>query len=114
MTQITRTEQSIDGLEFIRWAIAEDGDDIGFLDAHPSGLILNIEVSRECQREGFATLLFEHADAELGLLHAPTWGRSVEGDAFATRMGGDAMDDAEAAEILGLDLDQVTGAECAE
>ena len=44
------------------------------------------------------------ADAEHGLLHVPAWGRTWEGEQFADAMGGDTMDDEQAAEILGLDL----------
>ena len=40
-TQITRTEQTIDGLDAIVWTITEDGEHVGHLDAHTSGLILN-------------------------------------------------------------------------
>lgn len=103
-TQITRTEQTIDGLDAIVWTITEDGEQIGHLDAHTSGLILNVEVIAARQGEGFARKLYEHADAEHGLLHVPAWGRTWEGEQFADAMGGDTMDDEQAAEILGLDL----------
>ena len=103
-TKITRTEQTIDGLDAIVWTITEDGEQIGHLDAHTSGLILNVEVIAARQGEGFARKLYEHADAEHGLLHVPAWGRTWEGEQFADAMGGDTMDDEQAAEILGLDL----------
>ena len=103
-TQITRTEQTIDGLDAIVWTITEDGEHVGHLDAHTSGLILNVEVIAARQGEGFARKLYEHADAEHGLLHVPAWGRTWEGEQFADAMGGDTMDDEQAAEILGLDL----------
>lgn len=103
-TQITRTEQTIDGLDAIVWTITEDGEQIGHMDAHTSGLILNVEVVPARQGEGFARKLYEHADAEHGLLHVPAWGRTWEGEQFADAMGGDTMDDEQAAEILGLDL----------
>ena len=79
-TQITRTEQTIDGLDAIVWTITEDGEQIGHLDAHTSGLILNVEVIAARQGEGFARKLYEHADAEHGLLHVPAWGRTWEGE----------------------------------
>ena len=103
-TTITSTEQIIDGLPAIVWTITEDGETIGHLDAHTSGLILNVEVIADRQGEGFARKLYEHADAEHGLLHVPAWGRTWEGEQFADAMGGDTMDDEQAAEILGLDL----------
>ena len=109
-TQITRTEQTIDGLDAIVWTITEDGEHVGHLDAHTSGLILNVEVIAARQGEGFARKLYEHADAEHGLLHVPAWGRTWEGEQFADAMGGDTMDDEQAATILGVDLDVVTGA----
>ena len=56
------------------------------------------------QGEGFARKLYEHADAEHGLLHVPAWGRTWEGEQFAAAMGGETMDDEQAAAILGLDL----------
>lgn len=101
---MTSSQQIIDGLESIVWTITEDGEQIGHLDAHASGLILNIEVIAARQGEGFARKLYEHADAEHGLLHVPAWGRTWEGEQFAEAMGGDAMDDEQAAQILGLDL----------
>ena len=103
-TKITSTEKIIDGLPATVWTITEDGIAIGHLDAHASGLILNIEVDPARQGEGFARKLYEHADATHGLLHVPAWGRTWEGEQFAEAMGGDTMDDAQAAEILGLNL----------
>lgn len=109
-TQITRTEQIIDGLDSIRWAIIEDGEQVAFLDAHRSGLILNVEVVESRRGEGLARSLYEYADETHGLYHVPAWGRTWEGNEFAEAMRGETMDDERAAEILGLDLDVVTGA----
>ena len=109
-TEITRTTDTENGLEFTRWTLAIDGEEIGFLAAHASGLILNVEVDTAHQGEGHARRLYEHADREHGLLHVPAWGRSGEGDGFAEAVGGDTMDDERAATILGVDLDVVTGA----
>ena len=102
-TEITRTEQVTDGLDTIVWTLIEDGVEIAHLDAHVSGLILNVEVDDDRRGEGHARHLFEHADADLGLYHAPSWGRTPEGQIFADAMGGER-----ACEILGLDLDTVT------
>lgn len=109
-TEITRTETTIDGMDAIVWALSIDGEQVAHLDAHTSGLILNVEVDADRQGEGHARRLYEHADAEHGLLHVPAWGRTPEGDAFAQAMGGQTMDDETACSILDLDLDVVTGA----
>ena len=109
-TEVTRAEVAIDGLHAITWTIEADGATIAHLDAHTSGLILNVEVDADRRGEGHARRLYEHADAEHGLLHVPAWGRTPEGDAFAEAMGGDVMDDQEACDILDLDIDVVTGA----
>ena len=103
-TEITRTAAIIDGLDAIVWTLTVDGETSAHLDAHTSGLILNVEVIAARQGEGFARKLYEHADVEHGLLHVPAWGRTWEGEQFADAMGGDTMDDEQAAEILGLDL----------
>lgn len=107
-TQITRTEQTIDGLPAIVWTLIEDGTELAHLDAHTSGLILNVEVDEDRRGEGLARRLYEHADADLGLYHVPAWGCTPEGLAFAQAMGGEVMDDQEACNILGLDLETVT------
>ena len=108
--EVTRTEVTIDGLPAITWTIEADGATIAHLDAHTSGLILNVEVDADRRGEGHARRLYEYADAEQGLLHVPAWGRTPEGDAFAEAMGGDIMGDQEACDILDLDIDVVTGA----
>lgn len=104
--QITRTEQS----DSLRWTITIDGKQVAFLDADTSGLILNVEVATGQERKGYATDLYRHADAEIGLYHVPSWGRTSEGELFAEAMGGRTMDDEQAAAILGVDLFVVTGA----
>lgn len=109
--QITRTENTIDGLPAITWTLTIDGEQVGHLDAHTSGLILNIEIDEDHRGEGHARTLYESADIDL--LHVPAWGRTYEGNAFAEAMGGDTMDDQEACDILGLDLDIMTGADIA-
>lgn len=107
-TEITRTEATIDGLAAIVWTLTLDGEEIAHLDAHTSGLILNVEVDEDHRGEGHARALYEAAD--IALLHVPAWGRTYEGNIFAEAMGGDTMDDQDACDILGLDIDIVTGA----
>lgn len=113
-TEITSTDQIIDGMDATIWTLTIDGETVAHLDAHRSGLILNVEVDDAHRGEGYARRLFETADAERGLYHVPSWGRTEDGEAFADAMGGDTMDDQEAADILGLDLDQILGATGAE
>lgn len=98
--QITTTADT----DSIHYAMIDDGEEIGFLDAHETGLILNVEVIEERRGEGIARALYEYADAAQGLYHVPSWGRTYEGDRFAEAMGGDVMDDEQAAEIVGMDL----------
>ena len=107
--EVTRTEQVIDGLDAIVWTATIDSETVAHLDAHTSGLVLMVEVEDDHRGEGLARLLWDTASAERDLLHVPAWGRTPEGDIFAEAMGGDSMDDVEAADILGLDLDVVTG-----
>lgn len=107
--EITTTTQITDGLDSIRYAAIIDGTEVAYLLAHTSGLILNVEVDEDHQGEGIARALYEYADNAQGLYHVPAWGRTDDGQGFAHAMGGDVMDDEQAAEILGLDLDIVTG-----
>ena len=88
----------------ITYTMIDDEVEVGELIAHTTGLILNIEVNADRQGEGIARQLFEYADAEQGLYHIPSWGRTEDGDGFAEAMGGDTMDDAQAAAIVGFDL----------
>ncbi len=102
--EITTTSTTQDGLDCIRYAMSEDGTEVGYLLAHTSGLILNVEVDADRQGEGIARALYTYADDAQGLYHVPSWGRTEDGDAWATRMGGDTMDDEQAARIVGFDL----------
>ena len=88
----------------ITYTATDEGQDVGALTAHTTGLILNVEVNTDRQGEGIARQLFEYADAKQGLYHIPSWGRTEDGDGFAEAMGGDTMDDAQAAAIVGFDL----------
>ena len=108
--QITRTEQITDGHPTIMWTISDEQGIASELIAHTSGLILSVDTRPDRQYEGLAREIFEHADAEHGLYHVPVWGRTHEGNRWADAVGGDTMDDQEACDILGLDLDTVTGA----
>ena len=99
--ELTTTTQA-DGT--ITYTATDEGQEVGALTAHATGLILNIEVNEDRRGEGIARELFEYADAEQGLYHIPSWGRTEDGDGFAEAMGGDTMDDAQAAAIVGFDL----------
>lgn len=102
--EIEATHTVTDGLTATRYAAIIDGTEVGYLLAHTSGLILNIEIAEDHQGEGIARALYEHADRAQGLYHVPSWGRTPEGEGFATAMGGDTMDDEQAAAIVGMDL----------
>ena len=104
---ITKTTGADNGIDYIRWEMTDGDQVIGFLDAHTSGLILSVEIAPEHRGNGFARELYEAASAEVELLHVPEWGRTEEGNLFAEGMGGETMDDDEAAEILGLVWDNV-------
>ena len=108
--QITRTEGTTDGIDSVTWTISDEDGIAAELIAHISGLILMVDVRSDRQREGLATMLYRHADAEHGLYHVPVWGRTHEGNRWADAVGGDTMDDQQACDILDLDLDTVTGA----
>lgn len=102
--EIITSGYSEDDLTGTRYAMIDDGEEVGYLIAHTTGLILAIEVIEDRQGEGIARRLFEYADEAQGLYHAPSWGRTPEGDAFARAVGGDTMDDEQAAAIVGMDL----------
>lgn len=102
--EITTTALDQDGLTGTRYSMIDGGVEVAYLLAHDTGLILNVEVNEDRRGEGLARALFEHADDAQGLYHVPTWGRTPEGDAFAEAMGGDTMDDEQAAAIVGFDL----------
>ena len=102
--EITTSHYSEDDLPGTRYSMIDDGEEVGYLIAHTTGLILNVEVDEDRQGEGIARALFEYADAAQGLYHVPAWGRTEDGDCFARAMGGDTMDDEQAAAIVGMDL----------
>lgn len=100
-TNVKATDTDLAGT---RYAMIDKGVEIGYLIAHTSGLILNVEVDEDRQGEGVARALYEYADDAQGLYHVPSWGRTPEGEGFARAMGGDVMDDEQAAAIVGMDL----------
>lgn len=102
--EITTSHYSEDDLTGTRYSMIDDGEEVGYLIAHTTGLILNVEVDEDRQGEGIARSLFEYADDAQGLYHVPAWGRTEDGDRFARAMGGDTMDDEQAAAIVGMDL----------
>ena len=102
--EITTSHYSEDGLPGTRYSMIDDGEEVGYLIAHTTGLILNVEVDEDRQGEGIARALFEYADDAQGLYHVPAWGRTEDGNRFANAMGGDIMNDEQAAAIVGMDL----------
>lgn len=102
--EITTSHYSEDDLAGARYSMIDDGEEVGYLIAHTTGLILNVEVDEDRQGEGIARSLFEYADDAQGLYHIPAWGRTEDGNLFASAMGGDTMEDEQAAAIVGMDL----------
>lgn len=102
--EITTSHYSEDNLAGTRYSMIDDGEEVGYLIAHTTGLVLNVEVDEDRQGEGIARALFEYADDTQGLYHIPAWGRTEDGNSFANAMGGDTMDDEQAAAIVGMDL----------
>nr|DAJ17740.1 MAG TPA: acetyltransferase domain containing protein [Siphoviridae sp. ctvS314] len=102
--EITTSHYSEDDLTGTRYSMIDDGEEVGYLIAHTTGLILNVEVDDDRRGEGIARALFEYADDAQGLYHIPEWGRTEDGNRFARAMGGDTMDDEQAAAIVGMDL----------
>ena len=102
--EITTSHYTAENLTGARYSMIDDGEEVGYLIAHTTGLILNVEVNEDRQGEGIARELFEHADEAQGLYHIPAWGRTEDGNHFAAAMGGDTMDDEQAAAIVGMDL----------
>jgi hypothetical protein len=56
-----------------------------------TGEIGNIETTRGHERQGYATALYRHAAARTEIFHAPVSHRSVEGNAWAERVGGPSL-----------------------
>ena len=53
--------------------------------------IMNIEVREDRRGEGLARLLFETANTQTTVYHAPAAHRTEEGNAFAEAVGGDTV-----------------------
>lgn len=102
-TMITQTTSTDNGLNTIIFASEHATLSV----EATTGLILSIDVPAEHRGEGHARAIYEHAETIMDIYHVPSWGRTEDGDAFAEAMGGDTMDDQEAADTLGLDLETV-------
>lgn len=72
-------------------------------------MIMNVEVREDRRGEGLARALYEAASQTGTIYHVPAWGCTPEGLAFAEAMGGEVMDDQTACDLLGLDIETVTG-----
>lgn len=82
----------------------EDGEMIGELYvAIGTEVIMNIEVDMDRRGEGIARKLYAAADAALsGLMHAPEWCCTPEGQMFAEAVGGEVATDEDMA-ALGIE-----------
>jgi GNAT superfamily N-acetyltransferase len=74
------------------WKIADDqGVAAELYVSIETGEIMNIEVRKDRRGEGLARALYEAADAQVTVYHAPASHRTPEGDAFANAVGGDSL-----------------------
>lgn len=86
------------------YTLVDEDEAVAVMTLHESGLILSIDVTEGMGRRGYATRLYEEVVALRPVYHVPDWGRTPEGDAWARAVGGDVMDDEQAAAIVGMDL----------
>ena len=87
-TTITRTEQA----DTIVYAAMIDGQQVSHLDIDgQSRMVWNVETADGFERQGFARMLWEAANAEAECFHALDHHRTAEGDAFARAMGGETI-----------------------
>ena len=70
--KITATATTEDGLTGTRYTMIDDGAEVGYLLAHTTGLILNVEVDQDRQGEGIVRVFYEHANHNINLYHIPT------------------------------------------
>ena len=89
-TTITRTEQA----DTIVYAAMIDGQQVSHLDIDgQSRMVWNVETADGFERQGFARMLWEAANAEAECFHALDHHRTPDGDAFASAMGGETIDE---------------------
>lgn len=90
-TEITRTEQA----DTITYTAMIDGVDAAELMIWTATReIANVETRREFQRQGLARELWASANTEAECFHSLEHHRTSEGDAFATAVGGETIDEA--------------------
>ncbi|HLS44304.1 MAG TPA: hypothetical protein VK045_02610 [Ornithinicoccus sp.] len=100
--QISRTATD----DTTTWTLYVDGIDVSELSVWTvNGEICNVETRTNHRGNGYARTLFEHAAAERSIYHTIPAHRSPEGDAFASAVGGDEIneDDAVVIEYCGCD-----------
>lgn len=80
----------------ITYALVIDGETVSTLliDA-TTRKVVNVETAAGHERLGYATRLWEHANDEAECYHALEHHRTAEGDAFAQRVGGYTIDEAD-------------------
>ena len=106
-TEITtrRGDYYGDSSDNLIWEITDEDGIAAELYIEPEHrMIMNVEVRSDRRGEGLARALYEAAQATGTIYHAPAWGCTPEGLAFAEAMGGEVMDDETAAAITGTDL----------
>jgi hypothetical protein len=89
--EITRTADQ----DTTTWTAVIDGTEVAWLAVWTANReICSVDTLAAHQREGIASALYRHADAEVGIYHTIPAHRSAEGDAFAAAVGGDTSDNA--------------------
>jgi GNAT superfamily N-acetyltransferase len=79
------------------WTAVLDGAEVAWLSVWTiNGEICDVETRSTHRGQGLARALFEHADAERSIFHTIPAHRTEEGDMFASRIGGDEIDEADA------------------
>lgn len=86
--EVTRTEQN----DTITYTVMIDGTDAAELAIRTTTReVANIETRRAYQRQGFARLLWEAANAEGQCFHSLDHHRTEEGEIFAHAVGGETI-----------------------
>lgn len=89
--EITRTTTD----DTTTWTATVDGTEVAWLSVWTANReICDVEVRAAHRGEGYATRLYQHANAEGEIFHTIPAHRTPEGDDFAARVGGYEVDNA--------------------
>lgn len=105
MIDITTGTITEAGLTYLTWTITDTAGTAAWLHVEQgTRMVMAVEVRADRRGEGLARELYETAYATGTIYHAPVWGCTPEGAAFAEAVGGEVMDDETASAITGCDL----------